>query len=149
MIILCSCSSYVGRKGGLQIVSMSDDCFSSGNALHLVGRAIGLWHEHTRPDRDSYIEVLYENINERDWDKFGKISQEQFNLVPDVGYDIESVMHYSPYNYTKNGRETLRLKDNAPLNYKHCTNLLSMGQRNQLSYLDKLRANKLYSCHGE
>jgi hypothetical protein len=24
-----------------------------------------------------------------------------------------------------------------------------MGQRDQLSYLDKLRANKLYSCQGE
>lgn len=128
---------------------MSDDCFSSGTALHLVGHAIGLWHEHTRPDRDDYVDVLYENIRETDWDKFGKISREQFNLMPDVGYDLESVMHYSPYDFSKNGKETLRLKGDAALDYKHCSNLLSMGQRNQLSYLDKLRANKLYSCHGE
>ena len=133
----------------MQIVSMVDDCFSTGTALHLVGHAIGLWHEHTRPDRDSYIEVVYENINETEWDNFEKISQEQFNLVPDVGYDIESIMHYDPYNFTMNGGETLRLKEDAPLNYKHCTNLLSMGQRDQLSLLDKIRANKLYSCNGE
>jgi hypothetical protein len=128
---------------------MSEGCNSSGNAVHLVGHTIGLWHEHTRPDRDSYVEVLYENINETDWDKFGKIGQEQFNLVPDVGYDLESVMHYSQDKFSKNSGETLRLKEDAPLNYKHCTNLLRMGQRDQLSYLDKLRVNKLYSCQGE
>ena len=149
-LFFCSCSSYVGRRGGgVQTVSMSEGCNSSSNALHLVGHAIGLWHEHMRPDRDNYIDVLYENINETDWDKFGKMSQKQFSLVPDVGYDIESVMHYSPFNFSKNGKETLRLKDTAPLDYKHCSNLLSIGQREQLSYLDKLRVNKLYSCHGE
>ena len=70
------------------MLSMSDDCKSRGTAIHLVGHAIGLWHEHMRPDRGSYVEVLYENINETDWAKFGKIGQEQFNLVPDVGYDV-------------------------------------------------------------
>lgn len=128
---------------------MSDGCKSRSNAIHLVGHAIGLWHEHTRPDRDSYVEVLYDNINETDWDKFGKISQDQFNLVPDVGYDVESIMHYGPDDFTKNGGETLRVKDDAPLDYRVCSNLLGMGQRDQLSYLDKLKANKLYSCQGE
>ena len=148
-VIPSSCSSYVGRKGGLQIISMADDCFSTGQAIHLVGHAIGLWHEHSRPDRDRYVDVLYENINETEHDNFGKISQEKFNLVPDVGYDTESVMHYSPYRFTKNNGETIRLRDDAPLDYKRCSNLLSMGQREQLSYLDKLRVNKLYSCQGE
>ena len=58
-------------------------------------------------------------------------------------------MHYGPYAYSKNNngppKKTIRLREDAPLDYKHCTNLLIMGQRDQLSYLDKLRANRLYS----
>lgn len=131
---------------------MNDLCFSKGNAMHLIGHAIGLWHEHSRPDRDTYIEVLFDNIIETEWSWFGKLTAENFNFVPDVGYDIESIMHYGPYAFSKdqNGTNltTIRLREDAPLDYKQCSNLLSMGQRDQLSYLDKLRANRLYSCDG-
>ena len=136
-------------KGGPQLVSMSEYCLSTGHAIHEIGHAIGLWHEHSRPDRDTYIDVLYDNIIETETDNFGKLCQEKFELVPDVGYDVESIMHYGPFAFTNNNGETIRQRDDAPLDYKHCTNLLSMGQRNQLSYLDQLRANKLYSCQGE
>ena len=132
---------------------MSDSCFSKGHAIHEIGHALGLWHEHSRPDRDEFIEVLYQNIRKSEQDNFGKLTQEKFELVPDVGYDIESIMHYGPYAFSKdNGgpdEKTILLKDDAPLDYKNCTNVLAMGQRDKLSYLDKLRVNKLYSCNGE
>ena len=132
---------------------MTDYCLSKGDAMHLIGYAIGLWPEHSRPDRDEYITVHYENMADEDRDKFAKLNQEKFNLVPDVGYDIESIMHYGPYAFSNESsgldQPTIRLREDAPLDYKNCLNLLSMGQRDQLSYLDKLRANKLYSCHGK
>lgn len=117
--------------------------------MRLIGHAIGLWPEHSRPDRDSFIKVLYENVAKKELDSFEKMTQEKFELVPDVDYDIESITHYGPYKFSKNNKMTVRIRDDAPLNYKDCTNLLPMGQRNQLSYLDKLRTNKLYSCQGE
>lgn len=146
---LTRCSSYVGRTGGVQVVSVSGNCLSKGEVMHLIGHVIGLWNEHARPDRDEFIKVLYENIIETEQDNFGRLTTEKFNLVPDVGYDVESIMHFGPFTFSKNNKRTIRLRDDAPLSYKHCTNLLAMGQRNELSYLDKLRANKLYSCQGE
>ena len=137
-------------KGGLQKVSMSDNCFGQGHAIHEIGHAIGLWHEHSRPDRDDYIEVHSENIIPEGANNFGKLTEEKFGLVPDVGYDIESIMHYGPYAFSDAQRKrTITIRDTAPLDYKHCINLLEMGQREKLSYLDKLRANRLYSCTSE
>ena len=132
---------------------MNDYCLSKGHAIHSIGHAIGLWNEHSRPDRDQYIEVLYNNIIPTELNNFGILSPEKFKLVPDVGYDIESIMHYGPYAFSddSNGpaKRTIRLRSKAPLDYKNCSNLLQLGQRDKLSYLDKLRANKLYSCQGE
>ena len=143
----------VGMKGGPQVVSMSDTCFSKGQAMHEIGHALGMWHEHSRPDRDEYIEVMFENIIQTEWDNFGILTNSKFQLVPDVGYDIESIMHFGPYAFSEEtngpGKRTIMLREDAPIDYKHCKNLLVMGQRSHLSYLDKLRVNRLYSCTGE
>lgn len=78
---------------------------------------------------------------------FGIISQDVFEAVPDVGYDIESIMHYGPYAFAKNERQpTIEVVEYPPHALQDC--LLDLGQRNELSYLDKLRANKLYQCTG-
>ena len=147
--IFHSCSSYVGRVGGAQIVYMATNCLSKGHAMHLIGLAMGLFHESSRPDRDNYIAIQYKNIIKREMAEFEKLNEEKFHRVPDVGYDIESIMHLGPFAHSKNGKRTVRQRQSAPLSYKNCPSLLEMGQREQLSYLDKLRVNKLYSCTGE
>lgn len=134
-------------------MTLGDGCASVGTALHELCHALGLWHEHSRVDRDLYIEIFTENLKLPQYEAhFKKVSQQLFKSVPDVGYDIQSVMHYNPFAFARerngNDRRTIRVRQDADLEELNCTNRLPMGQREQLSYKDQMRLNQLYQCTG-
>ena len=106
--------------------------------LHEIGHAIGFWHEHTRPDRDDYIDVLYSNILPNYLKNFEKLNPD---ITDDfgVGYDYNSIMHYN-YDYFA------RLSGTTTLNAK--AGGIPLGQAVQLSPSDILQSNLLYNCDG-
>lgn len=146
------CSSSIGRKGiGSQEVTIAEDCSRVGDAAHELGHAIGFWHEHSRPDRDEYIRINYANIADRnkDEDNFHIVNSDNFKDVSDIKYDIESIMHYGPYEFAvsnERGSETITVREDADLEQGCGNTQLEMGQRNELSFRDKQRASRLYGC---
>ena len=53
------CSSNLGMKGGEQHIFLNSGCFDDGlvTPVHELLHTLGFVHEHTRPDRDNFVEV--------------------------------------------------------------------------------------------
>ncbi len=96
------CSSYIGMIGGAQNLTLASTC-SSGNAIHEIGHAIGLWHEHTRTSRNSYITVNYGNITAGKEGNFNICT----NCTSNSTLDFGSIMMYDSYAFSKNGLPTI------------------------------------------
>jgi hypothetical protein len=124
------CASFVGRQGGRQVVQLSTRC-DVMTTVHEIGHVLGLWHEQSRLDRDQYIRILWENIEEQSKYNF---EQHLTDGIDHDAYDYQSVMHYSAHAFSKNGKETIvPLQEGAVI-----------GQRKDISPLDKAAVNAMY-----
>ncbi len=96
------CSTFIGRVGGEQAMSLSNQC-NLAAVIHQIGHTLGLYHEHQRPDRDTYVQVLFENIQS------GAVAN--YNIVTNaevIGpYDFESIMHYRGFEFSIRGQPTI------------------------------------------
>ncbi|XP_062265480.1 hatching enzyme 1.2-like [Platichthys flesus] len=126
------CWSYVGQTGGAQQVSLGDGCLSDGIIQHELLHVLGFWHEQSRTDRDLYIQIHKDNIQDDRLQNFDKL--DTYNL--NVPYDYSSLMHYGPTDFSKNGLNTISA-------FSPTANI---GQRLGLSEHDVLKVNKLYGC---
>ena len=61
---MCSCHSEVGyRHNQHVIVTISSGfCIKTGSVMHELLHALGFHHEHTRPDRDNFVTIHFDNI---------------------------------------------------------------------------------------
>lgn len=123
------CSSFIGRRGGGQAINLAPGC-SIGSIMHEILHALGGHHEHTRPDRDSFVRVNFENIQQGTVNNF-IISATAQGVGP---YDYNSIMHYPRTGFSSNGQDTI-----TPLNPSAV-----IGQRTRLTNGDIQTFNTLY-----
>jgi len=126
-------SSSLGRRGGRQFLTMSS-WHVRFIIVHELMHALGDNHEHQRPDRDDYVVINFENIEEG---RAGNFSLRPL-AAPEGPYDFESVMHYSRFGFSSNGLETISLRPE----YVSFTSLV--GQRAYLSDGDILGLRARY-----
>lgn len=98
------CWSYLGMVGGGQTINLGKNCVTRRTIQHEVLHALGFWHEQSRPDRDSHVKVLKENVMPGMLSQF-KTRKSIDSL--DSPYDTKSVMHYGMKTFSKNGKNTM------------------------------------------
>lgn len=74
--------------------------------IHELGHCLGLMHEHQRPDRDLYVAIMWANILTGKAYNFEIMNNPLF-IEQEYGYDYQSIMHYSPTAFSKNGSPTI------------------------------------------
>jgi len=94
------CYSYLGKVGGHQPVFLAPNC-GFQEILHEVMHVLGFIHEHSRTDRDEYVNINWENIQDNFELQFEKVPQELMEPILDTKFDFKSIMLYQPHFFAK------------------------------------------------
>ncbi|XP_055644268.1 astacin-like metalloprotease toxin 2 [Toxorhynchites rutilus septentrionalis] len=133
------CWADTGYQSQKTQVNFGPTCLASlATPLHELMHTLGFLHQHTRPDRDQYIEILYENVIQRPEILFNfEIIEPWTELLFPLPYDYDSIMHY---NATMFSRDPEKLQTIVPREPK----IKPIGQRDHLSAFDIIAINLLY-----
>jgi len=105
--------------------------YHDNTRINELGHAIGLFHEHTRRDRDNHIQVKWNEIVAGKENNFEILTANAQHLGE---YDYGSIMHYGEYFFSKSGAKTIAVPDGV-----------TIGQRSGLSSLDIASINYMYA----
>jgi hypothetical protein len=148
-------SGKANEEDNINVVEVAGCGQNWGHIAHQIGHVLGLGHEHSRGDRDSYITILWSNIDGPK--QFCRAIWDQQALA-NTTYDYDSIMHYAPGRAAKrssgckkviyDGKEDCLafLPNQERLEQQRQTlgRSIRPGQRDHLSEEDIARVNTLY-----
>lgn len=103
------CKSYVGRVGGKQPLWIAPGC-RPDDIAHEIMHAFGFVHEQNRSDRDQFITMNPENIEEQYQDNFFRLPPALMTVSGLAPFDFESLMIYPTDMFSKNRQPTMQSK---------------------------------------
>ncbi|XP_042865044.1 zinc metalloproteinase nas-14-like [Penaeus japonicus] len=99
------CWSHIGHLGGRQWLNYQDRClWRFGTVVHELFHTLGLFHEQSRPDRNRFVKVNWDNIRSGYHHNFLRLGNKRATTLG-VDYSILSVMHYSKKAFSKDGKK--------------------------------------------
>lgn len=128
------CFSALGQQGGVQKVILRPSCYEREIA-HEVMHTLGFLHEQNRKDRDQYLKVHWDNIQEDYTEQFKKIPK---GIIPieTTEFDFMSTMLYPSFAFS--------LSPSLPTMTTHDGQIYQTGQ-NWLSEGDLEKIKTFYS----
>ncbi|XP_053737719.1 meprin A subunit beta-like isoform X2 [Synchiropus splendidus] len=135
---LGGCFSYIGQlfwTNG-QTLSIGQYCDTISTVEHEFLHALGFYHEQSRPDRDDFVTIVFENILEGRSHNFDIAAASSTQGVP---YDYWSVMHYGKNAFSNGNGSTIITEDPK---YQDV-----IGQRQAMSPRDVEELNLRYDCN--
>ncbi|XP_051008891.1 meprin A subunit alpha [Acomys russatus] len=132
------CWSMIGNQHGGQNLSVGAGCAYKDTIEHEILHALGFFHEQSRPDRDDYVNIWWDEIIP-DYKYNFDIYDD--NILTDLNtpYDYESLMHYRPFSFTKNESVPTITTKIPEFN-------AVIGQHLDFSAIDLERLNRMYNC---
>ena len=143
--LIFQCRSTFHMQGNQKLNLGVPSCTDCGTAIHELLHSMGMAHEQSRPDRDTFVEIKWDNIIGSMFSQFAKNPQADTS----VDYDIMSIMHDGRFHWSHTGKETILVKEAG---YRLYTDdpeqyhVYAIGQHVMMTENDVRQLAKMYNC---